>query len=599
MKRFLITTALEESWLYDQPVLFLGEWCLLHSRKDRWSKMNAEVLPYHWADREKLHADYLYLRDLYERVLGDLAIRLNRIHGENHELRYWRILVGPWLAYFMQMLYDRWLSIQEALNRFDITGTVILTGNDDEFVPNDMAHFADLMVGDEWNHHIYAAILEDFGNVSCVRRAGEKKSQIALKRNGNIGIKKKIAAIFVASSSLFVRDRDAFLISTYFPFLDEMRLHLRLGEVPQRWSSVQSVHVNVEWRRRKWEMADQGQSHFEKFILKMIPKQIPTLYLEGYQYLVQQARGGAWPRHPKVIYSSNMLWHDTVSMAYTAEKVEQGTPLVYGQHGGLYGMARFMWSEEHEREVADKYLTWGWTENSRAETVATGLNTKICKRGNSSKKAPTDLLLVLGPDGPRYTYRLDSDSGLNRLAKGISDCLQFGYSLSASDAYNALLVRLFRQEYGLGVKDQWMSVHPSVRLDQGIKPIWELVGDAKLIVYTYNSTGYLEFMAADVPVIMFWDVKLSQLRDSAIPYFEDLKRVGIFHETPESAAAHVNKVWDDVDAWWTGAEVQEVLVRFKKQYAYRPDNLLDRVASVLRDAIAESEIRITLADTRE
>ena len=26
-KHFLITTALEETWVEDQPVLFLGEWC--------------------------------------------------------------------------------------------------------------------------------------------------------------------------------------------------------------------------------------------------------------------------------------------------------------------------------------------------------------------------------------------------------------------------------------------------------------------------------------------------------------------------------------------------------------------------------------------
>ena len=27
-KRFLITTALEETWVFDQPVVFLGEWCM-------------------------------------------------------------------------------------------------------------------------------------------------------------------------------------------------------------------------------------------------------------------------------------------------------------------------------------------------------------------------------------------------------------------------------------------------------------------------------------------------------------------------------------------------------------------------------------------
>ncbi|HQT25710.1 MAG TPA: hypothetical protein PLK99_03830, partial [Burkholderiales bacterium] len=87
MKRFLITTALEETWKDDGPVLFLGEWCMLHERRDRWSAMNAEVLPYHWDDRKKLHDDYLYLKEFHERLLKDLACQLNRIHGLDHSLR--------------------------------------------------------------------------------------------------------------------------------------------------------------------------------------------------------------------------------------------------------------------------------------------------------------------------------------------------------------------------------------------------------------------------------------------------------------------------------------------------------------------------------
>ena len=53
MKRLLVSTALEETWRDDEPVLFLGEWCRRYSRKERWSKMDAEVLPYHWDDRKK------------------------------------------------------------------------------------------------------------------------------------------------------------------------------------------------------------------------------------------------------------------------------------------------------------------------------------------------------------------------------------------------------------------------------------------------------------------------------------------------------------------------------------------------------------------
>ena len=159
VKRFLITTALEETWRHEEPVLFLGEWCRRYSRRERWSSMDAEVLPYHWDDREKLYADYQDLQDFHERLLQDLTVQLNQIHGGDHSLRYWRILIGPWLGFFIQMLFDRWTSIQRAIRQHELSGTMVLTGREETLVPNDMEDFRHLFVEEEWNHHLYAAIL--------------------------------------------------------------------------------------------------------------------------------------------------------------------------------------------------------------------------------------------------------------------------------------------------------------------------------------------------------------------------------------------------------------------------------------------------------
>ena len=41
--RYLITTADERTWKFDQPAIFLGEWCKLYDRKHIWLKMNAIV----------------------------------------------------------------------------------------------------------------------------------------------------------------------------------------------------------------------------------------------------------------------------------------------------------------------------------------------------------------------------------------------------------------------------------------------------------------------------------------------------------------------------------------------------------------------------
>ena len=87
--RFLVTTALEESWPTDSPVLFLGEWCRRFSRRERWVGMDAEVVPYHWDDRDRLDADFVYITNCYERLLVNLSTSLNDLHGVDRSLRFW------------------------------------------------------------------------------------------------------------------------------------------------------------------------------------------------------------------------------------------------------------------------------------------------------------------------------------------------------------------------------------------------------------------------------------------------------------------------------------------------------------------------------
>ncbi len=45
VKRFLVTTALKETWRDDEPVLFLGEWWRLYSSHDLCATLAAAVLP--------------------------------------------------------------------------------------------------------------------------------------------------------------------------------------------------------------------------------------------------------------------------------------------------------------------------------------------------------------------------------------------------------------------------------------------------------------------------------------------------------------------------------------------------------------------------
>jgi putative transferase (TIGR04331 family) len=79
---------------------------------------------------------------------------------------------------------------------------------------------------------------------------------------------------------------------------------------------------------------------------------------------------------------------------------------------------------------------------------------------------------------------------------------------------------------------------------------------------------------------MFWNPNYWELWDDAIPYFALLKSVNIFHETPESAAKHMAKIWDDIPAWWQSKSVQHNRNQLCDQYSIILENPLDRLETI-------------------
>ena len=156
----LITTSLpglEE----ENGNIFLGNWCSRNNYIIK-SKDEKNVIQYHWDDREKLKKDYIYLNEFYERLLLAATKELNKIHGVNFSVNYWRIHLGYWIFLFLGSFFEKWENISKAFrDRSDITYTKIIKNN---FIPDykDAVEFLNSSSSEEWNHIIYAEILYYF-----------------------------------------------------------------------------------------------------------------------------------------------------------------------------------------------------------------------------------------------------------------------------------------------------------------------------------------------------------------------------------------------------------------------------------------------------
>ena len=585
VNKVLVTTALEDSWPKDPetPVLFLGEWCRLYSRKERWQKMNSEVLSYHWDDRTKLYNDYIYINHLYEKCLNCLSEKLNEIHKVDHSVRYWRILIGPWLGQFIQMLFDRWSSLYTVFKE-KIDYTIVLSMPESNLIPNDMRHFNDLYIDDKWNHFIYHKILDFSNNHDIKIRINDSNCDSEFNNNIKISREKswKVRVIKKILDSLnkFYSSK-YFFINTYLNITDQWKLDLMLGQIPQYRDYLKIISPPINFEKRKWKLKIESiGNEFDLFLENIIPKQIPSLYLEGYIKLTEEIKKNNWPDNPKLIWTSNSYNSDDHFKAYCAKKVENNVKLVIGQHGGHYGIGLWSFSEDHELKIADRYLSWGWTDDKAEKVRPIGQ----FKLKNKIKYVVNNKIVLVTSTMPRYSYEMLSATVSRQWLDYLEDQFEFCEKIG-NELRKNLIVRLYQHDYGWNQKERWKDKFPNIELDSGASSIEEIMKESKIYVSTYNATTYLEAFAINIPTIIFWNPKHWEIRESAKNIFSELERVKIFHSNPESAAKHIQNIWSDVDEWWKHDDVQRILMRFNQKYNRSSSALLELIKNEIEELV--------------
>ena len=591
-KRFLVTTALEETIPNDQPLLLLGEWCRPISKLEKLNKLNLTVLPYHWDDREKLHKDFLYLDALYEKLLVELTNKLNEIHGTNHKIKYWRILIGPWLWYFIPIIFDRWSCIQLANNNFQLSGTHTLDMQEHSFIPKGMKDFTKFIVSDEWNHFIYSYIIKNYTNIIYTNTSTEKKF-VKIHYAQNLNFKRRIKKYLLDKvnyiTNIFTKKNDALFINTYLSTKNIIKLSLKMSQFPSFFDYQDNFNfdeIKVKKNNRKWKLNGINKNDFEVFARSIIPKQIPILYLEGYNYLLKKVNNLPWPSEPKIIFTSNSYNTDDNFKLYAANKNEQGVPLVIGQHGGGIGTHLFAFYEKHQIDISDLYLTWGWKDPSKSKVKQVGMLKD--KKPLVLKPKLQNKILMIALNMPFHSNHIYSSPISSQVLYYFNDQCKFIDKLDF-EVKNKLTIRLkyVEKNFEPSLK-RWKDKFPKIKIDEGATDLYKLFKQSKIFVSTYNATTFLESLSMNIPTIIFWDTKYWEITKSAEKYFDQLKKVGIFHDNPESAARHINKIWNNVDLWWDSKEVKVAVETFKNYYCYKPKKLVEKIYTELQNVIKTS-----------
>ena len=578
--RYLITTALRSTWKFDVPVLFLGKWATLHSESKYWEDLDYMVLPYHWDDRNKLYKDYKYSITLMNILMPIISKSLNKVHGLDNTEKYWRMIIAPWLGQFIQVTLDRWCMIDKAFTDYDINGTTIVNSDPDEIIPANMEDFRSMIEGDTWNHHMYAEIIKFRGMISP-QKIDHTYSSPDLEKNRHIGFSNNsaVSRLLRKVNYHLTKNNNFFFVDYAVNGKRQIILDLMLGQLI---NIQQSPTLPITFTKDSKEMRDNflekyiSQNQFESFLKFIIPKSMPSIYLAGFKQLrrcVSETK--CWPLKPKVIICSTAHNSNDFFKVWAAEnRIQNDSKLVIAQHGGNYGLAKWNFFEDLELSIADYYFSWGWKKTG-IKNIIPMPSLKIDRYRKKLRPDRQGGILIITGNLPRYSYFLSSLPIGPQVEEYFLDMFTLVSNFNAI-VFKKTVVRIYPyKDYEWSQKNRWLESFPDIKFDDDSKTMYKSMCDSRVALGTYNSTTILELLAANVPIVLYWNPIHSEIRKSEESVFEGLIQAKILHQDPKNAADFINNNWENINDWWNSNKVQVAVKNFCDVFAKTSEKALE------------------------
>lgn len=434
-----------------------------------------------------------YLKDI---IFNQLALILNEIHKVNYSERFWKIILEP---YVKTMLNDRnkiQESIHSAIIPYETCGNTLLPNRNLE-------------------RYLYFNLM-----IKSLKSFGQKRKIFKLINENDI-----ILTGFHDSYS--TPNVSECYIKPYYNFLPNINHKSEMRLPVSHLVTMNDEELSTEF----WNNS-----------IKLMPK----VYLEDFKRIYE---GIPLIKPQNKTFHISML-ESTFMRVLIAKYVENGSQLIYYQHGSFYGEYDFHSGHWYESSIADKFMTWGWkflpNDNPNYAYRINFFHKKYKEIFKHNFKY--DLLLVFPPIEPKSEILSETEVFFKAIDR---------------NKFKEICLRP-RPSSKINRKGPFVCFkEKGVHLDNGYgKPI-NLIAASKLVVqFYYPSTNFLECLSVDHPSVALLKNKVPS--DIIKHHYDYLLSVGIFHLDVASLVNHLNNV--DLSKWWDEIITSSEYISFKREF---------------------------------
>ena len=500
--------------------------------------------------------------NLQEELFDEFYSNLNFFFNKNLSKDIWRVLVGSWFHFALETFYNRYFSIKNyiksdkvSLSYIDIPSTIeqFASKNTEEFITN--------IDNKNWNSFIYKTIFDELGTPYQIYK---KNNKIETNFNKNVN-KIMLDKIFYFYNQFALRFNKSLIVDTYLPNFNNILLQLKLRKIP-----IFRFPDNFKYKNlKKYSIQDRNKflSNFIKnkneidikIFKKLLTFSIPLSLFENFENFVNEIKKNKTLSNLKFILSSqNYDSNEYFKYIAFINKINKNK-LLYIQHGNNTGTSKFD-AYDNSLITATNFFTWGY---SHQENQIPLFNIKISGCKKITKKLEIgDQMIFYSLYKPIKRYFWDS---MNMYNECFDNQLNFIKNLS-----NSIQSKTFFKFHP--TLDDNKIFYLSHNLNEINSNITKISGKIKIkkfkiAIYSYDSTGFYEYLSLNRPVIGLWKNSITEVNEKSKKYYLALKEVGLIHENYIQLAEFLNSNWENLGDWWFSKKVQDAINLFTSEYS--------------------------------
>lgn len=565
---------------------FLGLFCMSDSKK--LSDFNEKnTLETHWTNRKNIINKYQYLKKVSLKLFKVLSKELNKIHKRSESENYWKIIIFPWVCYYVYTLFDRWETISQLKKEKKNTSffTYEYVSNNKFLQINDTLDWVNKSQTNILNNNLYIKILKyrKFKNIKILHKKYFKE-----KEEHGKNLTKKIN--FLKIIDQFLSKIGLYFNQIYFDkykikkssFLSINLKYLQIPTINSNTFEKLYTNTSYDYKRRKFLNIDvKNKIGFETFLYKEIKNYLPKSFLENFEKFIDSYKK-LIKKKRSFIGMYSIHFNDYFKI-FLAESKLLGSRYIHADHGaGIHVNKKYDTLYNHFDKISDKIIIFSkeGKRNNKEVYLGSDLFNSIKKVKYSNEK-----LLINYHDSYRYEFRPPvTTPSFHKHVKN------FGLMVNSLENLNKPIKKNIRfrpkEEIGLNSLRRFGEIFGENSIEQvSEKKFSDSISESRLVVCFVPQTSFTECIQNNIPTILVGNKSGFFDTPERIKLLKKFKSNNVFFDDMDKAVRFINKNWKNIFTWWNSRKTQSLRKLYLSKYYKIDYKYKDNWKSLIKNEI--------------